>query len=190
VNVESKSYLTVAEYLTIERQAEARSEYLDGEMFTMPGASRRHNLIKGNTERELNLQLKHQPGEVYSSDQRVHIPATGLYTYPDIVVVAGEPRFEDGDLETLLNPTLIIEVLSSTTEAYDRGKKFEHYRTIDSFAEYLLVSQNEFLIERYLRQDDGTWLFKAVAGLDSRIALPSIRCELSLAEVYGKVELG
>jgi len=189
MNVESKPYLTVAEYLAIERRARTRSEYLDGEMFTMPGAGRRHNLIKGNTERELSLQLKRHPCEVYSSDQRVHIPATGLYTYPDIVVVCGEPRFEDIELETLLNPTLIVEVLSSTTEAYDRGKKFEHYRTIESFVEYLLISQDEPLIERYLRQDDGTWLFKAVASLDSRIVLPSIGCELALAEVYEKVEL-
>ncbi len=183
-------YLTATEYLAIERRAETRSEYLDGEMFGMSGASRRHNLIKGNTERELSLQLKTRPCEVYSSNQRVHVPATGLYTYPDVVVVCGEPRFEDDQFDTLLNPTLLIEVLSSGTEAYDHGKKLEHYLTIDSLGEYLLVSQDEPRVERYLRQDGNGWLFTAVAGRDTRIVLPSIQCELSLVEVYHKVKLG
>jgi Uma2 family endonuclease len=185
-----KPYLTATEYLAIERQAETRSEYLDGEMFTMAGGSREHNLIETNTVRELSLKLKHRPCEVYSNDQRVHIPATGLYTYPDVVVVCGEPHFDDDQFDTLLNPTLIIEVLSPNTEAYDRGKKFEHYRSIGSLSEYLLVSQAEPRIEQYLRQDEGRWIFTDVAGLDSRITLPSIQCELSLAEVYDKVKLG
>jgi len=190
MEAQQKPYLTATEYLAIERQAETRSEYLDGEMFAMAGASRRHNLIKGNTERELSLQLKRRPCEVYSSDQRVHVPATGLFTYPDIVVVCGEPKLlEDEELDTLLNPTLIIEVFSPATEARDRGKKLKHYLTIDSLTEYLLVSQTEPRVDRYLRQDGSHWLFTSVAGLDRRIALPSIQCELSLAEVHDKVEL-
>ncbi|MFY9822855.1 MAG: Uma2 family endonuclease [Thermoanaerobaculia bacterium] len=185
-----KPYLTASEYLAIERRAETRSEYLDGEMFAMAGTSLAHSTIVGNLVGELRQQVKKQPCRVCPSDLRIHIPTTGLYTYPDVVVVCGEPKLlEDEELDTLLNPTLIVEVLSPNTEAYDRGKKFEHYRTIDSLAEYLLASQDEPRIEQYLRQDDGHWLFTAVAGLDSRIALPSIQCELSLAEVYDKVEL-
>lgn len=190
MDVQTKPHLTPEEYLAIERRAETRSEYLDGEMFAMTGGSRNHNLIVLNIGRELSLHLKKQPCEVYVSDQRVRIPATGLYTYPDVVVVCGEPRFEDAELETLLNPTLLIEVLSRTTEAYDRGKKFEHYQTIPSLAEYLLVSQDSFRVEQYLRQGDHRWLLTSVTGREGRIALPSIQCELVLAEVYDKVTHG
>jgi Uma2 family endonuclease len=178
------------EYLEIERLAEARSEYLDGEMFAMAGASIEHNAVVANLLGELRQQLKRRPCQVFPSDLRLHVPATGLYTYSDAVVVCGEPRLEDEHLDTLLNPTLIVEVLSPTSEAYDRGKKFEHYRSIESLAEYLLVAQDEPRIEQYLRQSDGRWLFTAVAGLNATMALPSIQCELSLAEVYDKVALG
>jgi Uma2 family endonuclease len=178
------------EYLEIERRAETRSEYLDGEMFAMSGASFAHNVIVANLIREVGQQLKRRPCQVLPSDLRLHIPATGLYTYPDVVVVCGEPRLENDHHDTLLNPTLLIEVLSPSSEAYDRGKKFEHYRSIESFVEYLLVAQDEPRIEQYLRQPAGRWLFTAVAGLDAAIALPSIQCELALAEVYDRVPLG
>lgn len=190
MDAQTKPHLTPEEYLAIERRSETRSEYLDGEMFAMTGGSRNHNLIVLNVGRELSLQLKTRQCEVYASDLRVRVPATGLYTYPDIVAVCGEPRFEDEELETLLNPTLLAEVLSPTTEAYDRGKKFEHYQTIPSLSEYLLVSQDSFRVEQYLRQENNRWLFTAVSGLEGRIALPSIQCELVLAEVYDKVTLG
>lgn len=190
MDVQTKTHLTPEEYLAIERRAEIRSEYLDGEMFAMTGGSRNHNLIVLNIGRELSLQLKKRPCEVYASDQRVRVPATGLYTYPAVVVVCDEPQFEDEELETLLNPTLLIEVLSRTTEAYDRGKKFEHYQTIPSLTEYLLVSQDSFRVEQYLRQENNRWLFTAVTGFERTIALPSIQCELLLAEVYVKVTLG
>lgn len=179
--------LAPEEYLEIERRAETRSEYLDGEMFAMAGASIEHNAIVANLLRELGQQLKRRPCQVFPSDLRIHIPATGLYTYADVVAVCGEPRLEDAHLDTLLNPTLLIEVLSPTSEAYDRGKKFEHYRSVEPLAEYLLVAQDAPRIEQYLRQPDGRWLFTAVAGLEATIALPSIQCELSLAEVYDKV---
>lgn len=179
--------LTAKEYLAIERRAEIRSEYLDGEMFVMAGASIRHNAIVANLIGELRQKLKGRSCQVFPSDLRLHIPATGLYTYADVVVVCGEPRLEDDHLDTLLNPTLILEVLSPTSEAYDRGKKFEHYRSVESFVEYLLVSQDEPRIEQYLRQPAGRWLFTAVAGLEAALSLPSIQCELSLAEVYDKV---
>jgi Uma2 family endonuclease len=190
MDAQTKPRLTPEEYLAIERQAGTRSEYLDGEMFAMTGGSRNHNLIVLNVGRELSLQLKKRPCETYVSDQRVRVPATGLYTYPDIIVVCEEPRFEDVELETLLNPTLLIEVLSPTTEAYDRGRKFEHYQTIQTLSEYVLVSQDSFRVEQYLRQDGNRWLLTITAGLDGRIALPSVQCELALVEIYDKVRLG
>lgn len=179
--------LTPEEYLALERTADIKSEYLNGEMFAMGGASRWHNLITTNLSGELRAHLKGRPCEVYSSDQRVHIPATGLYTYPDVAVVCGEPRFEDEQLDTLLNPRLLIEVLSSTTESYDRGKKFEHYQSIDSLAEYLLVDQTRPRVEHYLRQDGNQWLLTVFEGLEATISLPSIQCGLALAEVYDKI---
>ncbi|MFP5286997.1 MAG: Uma2 family endonuclease [Thermoanaerobaculia bacterium] len=182
-----KPYLTPEDYLAIERQAETRSEYLDGEMFAMTGGSLRHSLAVGNLVRELSLKLKNRPCRVFPSDLRVHIPATGLYTYPDVIVVCGEPLLQDECQDTLLNPTVIIEVLSPTTEAYDRGKKFEHYRSIESLLEYLLVSQSEPHVEHYLRQDGNRWLFTETTGLEATLALPSIQCELALAEIYDKI---
>lgn len=190
VQAQPKPYLSPEEYLACERQAETRSEYLDGEMFAMTGGSYRHNVILGNLVGELRQQLKKRPCTICPNDQRVRIPETGLYTYPDIVVVCGEPRFEDESFDTLLNPVLIVEVLSPTTEAYDRGKKFESYRTIEALAEYVLVSQNEPRVEQFLRQDGQHWLFTATAGLDRSLSLSSLQCELALAEIYDKVPLG
>jgi Uma2 family endonuclease len=175
------------EYLELERHAETRSEYLEGEVFAMTGGSFGHNVIVGNLVGELRQQLKGRSCTVSPSDLRVHIPATGLYTYPDVVAVCGEPRFGDREIDTLLNPILIIEILSPTTEAYDRGKKFEHYDTIESLAEYVLVSQETPRVEQYVRQDGGHWLFTATSGLDGKVVLPSVGCELSLAEIYHKV---
>jgi Uma2 family endonuclease len=189
MSVHSKAYLTAEDYLALERASETKSEYLDGEMVAMTGASFEHNLMVANLIGELRQQLKQRPCRVCPSDMRVHIPATGLYTYPDVLVVCGEPRFEDDHFDTLLNPTLIVEVLSPSSESYDRGKKFEHYRTIDSLAEYLLVSQNKFLVEQFVRQEAGAWLFTATAGRDGRVQLPSIGCTLALSEVYDKVPL-
>jgi Uma2 family endonuclease len=182
-----QSYLTPEDYLAIERQAETKSEYLDGEMFAMTGGSFPHNAIIGNINGALWQRLRRKPCQICPNDQRVHIPATGLYTYPDVVVVCGEPRLQDEHQDTLLNPTLIIEVLSPTTEAYDRGKKFEHYRSIESLVEYLLVVQSEPHVEHYLRQDGNRWLFTETAGLEATLALPSLHCELALAEIYEKI---
>jgi Uma2 family endonuclease len=137
----------------------------------------------------LSRELKPQPCEVYPSDMRVRVSATGLYTYPDVVVVCGEPRLEDDEQDTLLNPSLIIEVLSPSTESYDRGKKFEHYRTLESLVEYLLVAQDEPRVEQFVRQPGGTWLFTATSGRDAVVHLPSLGCSLALAEIYDKVPL-
>src|SRR6266498_1001389 len=122
-----KSYVSPEEYLRLERQSEYKSEYLNGEIFAMTGASRKHNLITTNISREISQQLKPRPCEVYAVDMRVKVRATGLYTYPDIAVVCGEPQFEDDYIDTLLNPTLLIEVLSQSTERYDRIAKSSYY---------------------------------------------------------------
>lgn len=186
----TKTRISPEEYLATERRAETKSEYLDGEVFAMTGVTRRHSLVTTNLVRELSQKLIDRPCEVHANDLRVLIPATGLYTYPDVTVVCGEPRFEDHEVDTLLNPILIVEVLSPTTEAYDRGKKFEHYGTIESLAEYVLVSQAAPRVEQFVRQDGGHWLFTATSGLDAKVLLPSIGCEVALAEIYHKVPFG
>ncbi len=186
---QAKTLLTPEAYLLLERGAEHKSEYLDGEMMPMTGASRKHNLIVANITGELRQQLKGKPCELYPSDMRVRVPATDLYTYPDVVVVCGEPRFEDEAVDTLLNPTVIVEVLSESTEAYDRGKKFGCYRTVASLAEYLLVAQDEGRVEQYLRQEDGRWLLTDLRSPDTVVEVASLGCALKLSEVYDKVTL-
>jgi Uma2 family endonuclease len=188
--VDLRPRLSPQDYLALERQAEWKSEYVDGERVAMSGASRRHNLIVLNLARELSLQLKGRPCEAYVTDMRVKAAAGALYTYPDAVVVCGEPRFEDADVDTLLNPTLLIEVLSPNTEAYDRGAKFEHYRTLDSLREYVLIAQDKPRVDHFARQGDGQWLLTPHSGLEGRLPLPAIQCELALAEIYDKVAFG
>lgn len=183
------TYLTPEEYLAAERKAEYKSEYIDGEMVAMTGASRKHNLVAVNITREISQQLKGRPCELYAGDMRVRVPSTRLYTYPDVAVVCGEPEFEDDYLDTLLNPTLIVEVLSESTELYDRGKKFSFYRTIESLGEYLLVAQDERKVEQYARQADGRWLLSDYRTPEDEIELASIQCRLALREVYDKVAL-
>ena len=179
--------ISPAEYLSRERSAETKSEYYAGEMFAMAGASRRHNLVVMNAGADLRSQLRTRPCEVYPSDMRVKITATGLYTYPDVVVVCGEPEFEDEHQDTLLNPTALLEVLSRSTETYDRGKKFGHYRRLESLQEYVLISQDEPRVEKYVRQPGGHWLLSEAVGLEATIQVPSIQCEMRLSEIYEKV---
>ena len=186
---QSNTYISPEDYLSIERKSEIRSEYLNGEIFAMVGASRAHNLIVANITRELTQQLKGKSCELYPNDMRVRIPATGLYTYPDVVVVCGEPLFEDEHVDTLLNPTLIIEVLSASTESYDRGKKFSHYQTVGSLIEYLLVAQDECRVEQFIKQPDAHWLYSDARSPEGILELVSIQCVLALKEVYDKVAL-
>ena len=180
--------LTEEKYLAVERQAEEKSEYLGGEMFAMAGANREHNLIVTNLVINLGLQLKNGPCRVYSNDMRLKVRQSGLYTYPDVMVVCEEEHFLDGRRDTLLNPLLIIEVLSESTEVYDRGKKFGLYRALETLEEYLLVTQTPPRIEQYVRQEDGRWLFSEAEGIGSDIILPSIGVTLGLSDVYDKVE--
>jgi Uma2 family endonuclease len=192
-----KRYYTPEEYLALERAADYRSEYLAGEIFAMCGASEAHNTITINSEGHntitinivaaMHTQFVGRPCRVYANDMRVKVAPTGLYTYPDVVAVCGERRFEDGRRDTLLNPTVLFEVLSPSTEAYDRGKKFAHYRRLESLQEYLLVAQDEAHVEHYTRQGDN-WLLSEVRDPGDTIRLPSIDCLLSLAAVYANVE--
>ena len=179
-------YISPEEYLRLERQAEYKSEYLNGEIFAMSGASEGHNLIAGNIFGELRQQLRGGPCRAYVSDMRVKVRANGLYTYPDVVVVCGEPKFEDKEVDTLVNPTMLIEVLSPSTERYDRIAKTSYYRTIDSLAEHLLVAQDEIRLEQYARQD-GQWLLSEYLALDAIVSLPSISGTLKLSDVYERI---
>ncbi|MGL4514815.1 MAG: Uma2 family endonuclease [Lacipirellulaceae bacterium] len=176
------------EYLAFERAADRRHEFHRGDVYQMAGASRWHNVVALNVARLLGNALEERPCEVYANDMRVKVDKTGLYTYPDVAVTCEKPRFEDQDLDTLLNPQVVIEVLSKSTESYDRGVKFGHYRQIDSLREYVLVSQERPLVERFVRQPDGSWNLTEAAGLEARIELTTIGAALPLAKVYAKVE--
>lgn len=177
---------TAEEYLALERAAPCKSEFHDGQIFAMTGASREHNLISVNLAGELRRQLKGRPCEAYVNDLRVKVSASGDYCYPDVIVVCGSPQFEDDQFDTLLNPTVLIEVLSPSTEAYDRGDKFLAYRRLDSLREYLLVSQDKAHIDHYVREGEH-WVLYDAHGLEASLHLESIDCVLELREVYDRV---
>jgi Uma2 family endonuclease len=181
------SYISPEEYLRLERQSEYKSEYVNGGIFAMTGASLRHNLVAGNIFGELRQQLKGRQCHAYVGDMRVKVTATGLYTYPDVVVVWGEPKFEDRYLDTVLNPTVLVEVLSPSTERYDRIAKTSYYRMLNSLAEHLLVAQDEVRLERYVRQPNGEWLLSQWTSLDNVVEIESIGCSLALRDIYDKV---
>jgi Uma2 family endonuclease len=187
MSIVPKRWLSPQEYLAQECLAEFRSEYFRGEMFAIAGGSPRHSPIKSGTNREPGNRLKDRLCTVYDSDLRVLVSPTGPYTYPDASVICGELRFDDQFRDTIVNPTVLVEVLSSSTEAHDRGKKFEHYRQIPSLQEYLLISQDSPTLERCMRNADGEWTKTVVTGLDPSLHLPSIGVTLALAEIYDKV---
>jgi Uma2 family endonuclease len=189
MSLQLKTEYTPEEYLALERNAESKSEYFAGEIFLMAGASERHNLIVANLIAEFRSQFKKRPCKVYPSDMRVKVSASGLYTYPDVTVVCGEAQFEDEHNDTLLNPTLIIEVLSESSEAYDRGKKFEHYRSLEMLSDYFIIAQDKPEVEHFVRQPDDKWLFSAYSGLNAKVTIESVNCEIMLAEVYDKVDI-
>ena len=182
-----QSHRTPEEYLAFERKATIKSEYLNGQMYAMSGATREHNLVCGNVFVALHLQLQERTCEIYSSDMRVKVISAGLYTYPDVLVVCDEPRFEDDTFDTLLNPTALFEILSPSTEAYDRGAKFGYYRQLDSMQEYTLVSQDYMRVEHYLRQRN-QWILTEFSNPEDVVRLASINCELPLREIYAKVK--
>lgn len=183
-----KPLLSPQEYLARERLAEFRSEFYRGEMYAMAGGSPRHSLIKTNLVCALCNALKGRRCTAYDSDLRIRVSATGLYTYPGASVICGELQFDDQHRDTVLNPTLLAEVLSDSTEAYDRGKKLGHYRQLASLREYLLISQDSPRLELFSRNADDTWTLTIASGLDQSLELPAIGVKLSLAEVYDKVD--
>jgi Uma2 family endonuclease len=179
--------VTPHEYLRLERLAETRSEYFEGEILPMPGVTREHNLINGNLVFELKSQLSGRPCEVYFCEMRVKVPATTSYAYPDVAALCGESIFEDATGDTLLNPQVLIEILSESTERHDRGLKLRHYRSIESLQEYVLVSQSECRVERYARQPAGEWTYSDITDPASDLDLSAIACRLSIARVYDRI---
>ena len=184
-----KTFLTPEEYLDLERKAEYKSEYYQGEMFALAGASYPHNVLSLNLSALLHARLRGQSCRVVQSDMRVRVSPTGLYTYPDVAVVCVPPQFADENADTLLNPSFIAEVLSPSTEGYDRGRKFEQYRTIEYLAEYLLVAQDRIHVDLYTRQPDGRWVLSEASRLEDTLELKSIGCQVALADLYEKVDL-
>jgi Uma2 family endonuclease len=177
---------TPEEYLARERASSEKHAFYRGEVFAMAGASREHNLIVGNIVRLLGNALLDRPCESYPSDMRVRIVATGLYTYPDATALCQRPVFDDSEADTLMNPEVIFEVLSESTEAYDRGDKFDQYRSIPSFNEYVLVSQDKILVEHFVRQADSSWNLRLLRKGDG-LVIPSLGCVLAVEEMYRKV---
>lgn len=189
MSTQPKTLLTPEQYLEIERKAERKSEYYNGEMFAVAGAKEAHNLLVANLVRELGQQFRVRPCRVYPSDMRVRVTATGLYTYPDVTAVCGEPHFLDEQRDTLLTPSLVIEVLSPSTESYDRGRKFEQYKSIESLREYLLVASDGMHTDLFTRQPDGRWMLTSADLLGDSLTLESVGAQLALADLYEKVEL-
>jgi Uma2 family endonuclease len=177
---------TAQEYLAWDRQQPTKHEFFQGEVFAMGGATREHNLLVVNITAELRNALRKKPCETYASDMRVKVPATGLYAYPDASVACGKPEFEDGTLDTLLNPLVLVEVLSDSSERCDRGKKFEQYRSIPSLTDYVLVSQDHVLVEHFRRGEGGTWVLSEVRA-GGRVELLGPGCALEVDEIYLKV---
>jgi Uma2 family endonuclease len=180
----AEPFQTPEQYLDAEEQAAERSEYLDGRTFLMAGGSPQHNLLITSLVRDLGNSFRQRPCVVFSSDQRIKVSATGLYTYPDVVALCGDMQLEK---TTLLNPQLLIEVLSDTTAAYDRGEKFAHYRRVESVQDYVLVSQDEVLVEHFTRQPGGLWLYSASSDPCDALRLPGLGVEIALADIYDKV---
>ncbi len=187
VRIQAK-YYTPREYLAVEREAGFRHEYMDGEIFAMAGGNKRHNLISANVIRIIGNQILDRSCSVYGSDMRIKIPFTNAYTYPDVVGLCGPEEFEDDTEDNLLNPALIVDVLSKSTEAYDRGAKFESYQTIESLREYVLITQEPFRVEQFVRRDANTWTYFEFRTADDVLKLHSIECELCLRDIYHKVE--
>ncbi len=184
-----KLKLTEQQYLAIENAAEYRSAFFDGEMFAMAGASGNHNDVMMNLGAELHARLKRGRCRVRVADQRCRVERTGLYTYPDILIVCGQPEMGEQDPLSIVNPTAIIEVLSPSTEKYDRGAKFRNYKQIPSLVEYIMVAQDEPLCERFTRQADGLWGYETFVGLDAELVFTSVPVRIPLAEIYAGVTL-
>lgn len=179
--------VTPEQYLEFERAALEKHEYYRGEIFAMAGGTPWHSLIAANLIGALGAALKDKPCRVMTSDLRILVP-DGFYTYPDISVICGEMRFSDKKKDTIENPSLLVEILSPSTEAHDRGFKATHYRQIASLQEYVFVSQTEARLERYRREANGDWKLHDIAGIDAVCELTSVSCTILLSEIYDKVD--
>jgi Uma2 family endonuclease len=188
MSTQPKPYLTPEQYLEIERAAEYKSEYFNGEMFAMAGGSVNHAMIAGDLSRILGEQLRGRSCTIVGSDLRLRVSPEGLYTYPDIVVFCGKPQLADPRKDMIIDATVIIEVLSPSTENYDRGFKFEQYRRIASLKDYIVFAQNRVHVEQNTRQDDGAWMLRETSDMNAVIQLPSIECSFRVAEAYERVE--
>jgi Uma2 family endonuclease len=180
--------ITIKEYLETERAAVTKHEYYRGETFAMSGARRNHNEIQSNMIGEVRNHLKDKGCRVYGSDFRVHIPSNTLFTYPDVVIVCGEPQMLDDDFDTLLNPTVLIEILSPSTQSYDRGDKFNLYRSIASLQHYILIASESVGIEQYSRQKNGQWLLQETISIESALEIQTIEVSIPLSEIYAGVD--
>jgi Uma2 family endonuclease len=187
MQAEEKKHYTPEEYLELEVNAEERHEYLDGEIILMPGGLPNHNRIAGNFYAALNFALKRQPYDAFITDQQLWIPRKRIYTYPDVMIIQGELQLQEGRRDTLTNPLMIAEVLSSSTEAYDRSGKFAAYRTIPSFQEYVLIDQCAMHVEQYYKTEPRKWIFSEYDGAEAILSLNSVAFDITLADLYDKV---
>ncbi len=184
-----KHCYTLEEYFELERSSDVKYEYWDGEVYAMAGASVAHEQVFGNVFTFLRNQLRGRPCHVFSSNLHVKVPAAPPYRYPDLTALCGQPEYEIiGGVQALINPTLIVEILSPSTEAYDRGDKFIDYKSIPSFGEYLLIAQHRPHVTHYVRRPDGSWSYEDANELSATLMLPTIDCSLPLSEVYQDVE--
>jgi Uma2 family endonuclease len=188
MTTQTVTHVTPDEYLAAERLSEYRSEYLDGGVYPMTGGTANHIRIVANLTNQFLNQLSDRPCDVFPNEMKVRLQDSRKFFYPDVIVVCGELQYHDSRKDIILNPGLVVEVLSPSTEAFDRGGKFQAYRTIESLKEYLLVSQGTPLIEQYVRSDDGKWTLITANGLETSLTLPSIECTLNLSAVYKRVE--
>jgi Uma2 family endonuclease len=187
MSAQPQPFLTPEQYLELDRASECRNEYYQGRMWAMSGGSYRHAVIIARLSRALGNALDGRPRGVTTSDVRVRIAPEGLYTYPDVAVVCADPKLADGRSDTLLNPALIVEVLSHSTEGYDRGFKSAQYRRIESLEEYALVWQTEPRVEVFRRQPGGHWLLSESIGMDAVCPFDSVGASVALAEIYDKI---
>ncbi len=188
MSTQPTTYITPEEYLAIERESETKSEYVDGVVYAMTGARINHITVVSNLTAALVNQLSSRDCLVLGGDMKVRLPDSRRFFYPDLSVVCGKPEFHDERRDIILNPLLVIEVLSKSTEAFDRGAKFHAYQQLESLQEYLLVAQDKPVIEQYVRADGGKWSYSATIGNESSLTLPSIECSLNLSAVYNKVD--
>jgi Uma2 family endonuclease len=187
MQAEEKNHYTPQEYLELEINSEERHEYIDGEIILMSGGMPNHNRIVLNLGASLNFALKRQPYDVFITDQRLWIPQRRIYTYPDVMVIAGALQFQEGRKDSLTNPVMIAEVLSASTQGYDQGEKFKVYRTIPTFQEYVLIDQYSMHVERYYKTEPQQWIFSEYDGEAAILEFNTVPFQISLADLYDKV---